>query len=92
MGRGTLKSLSESEYEELSSFWDVLLQDIGDDTTIRTWSLSDGKSDYFNDLIKSSASFMSKLNCVRSRIIMSAPLTYLIKVLGFLTESNNLID
>lgn len=35
---------------------------------------------------------MSKLNCVRSSIIMSAPLTYLTKVFGFLTESRSLID
>ena len=47
---------------------------------------------YFNDFIKSSASFMSKLNCVRSNIMMSAPLTYFIKVFGFLTESKILID
>jgi hypothetical protein len=35
---------------------------------------------------------MSKLNCVRSNIMMSAPLTYFIKVFGFLTESKILID
>jgi hypothetical protein len=35
---------------------------------------------------------MSKLNYVKSNIMMSAPLTYLINVFGFLTESKILID